>query len=78
MMTMMALLVFGGALATAIYAIAATIGPRFGQIADVLYGRRQPRFQPLATLVRAERHIAVRRWAAAPAGRSTYRVREAA
>ena len=80
MMTVVAILVFGGALALACFAIAATIAPRAGQIADILFGRAGhvgARFEPLATLVRAERRIAVRRWAAAPS-RPAFRTREAA
>lgn len=77
MMTVLAILTFGGALALSGYAIAATVAPSFGRIVDALYGRPQPRFEPLAALVRAERRIAVRRWAGAPA-RSTSRMREAA
>jgi hypothetical protein len=78
MATVMTFLVFGGALAASVYALVATLSPRVEQIADVLFGRQQPRFEPLAALVRAERRIAVRRWAAVPAGRATLRAREAA
>lgn len=77
-MTLVAFLVFGTAFATAAYAIFATIAPDIGKIAAALRGQPQhSRFEPLASLVLAERRIAVRRWAGAPA-RSTCRLREAA
>ena len=77
MMTMMAILIFGGALGLACYALATTLGPNAARIVEILYARPQPRFEPLAALVRAERRIAVRRWAA-PASRPAYSYREAA
>lgn len=77
MMAVMSVLVFGGALAVAMYAMAATLVPELGRIAAVLAGRPAERFAPLATLVRAERRIAVRRWAAA-APRNPARWRAAA
>ncbi|MDR6790029.1 hypothetical protein J2Y58_003409 [Sphingomonas sp. BE138] len=65
MATMMAVLVFGGAAAMALYALTATVRPQAARIAAILRGDRPaPRFEPLSTLVRAERRIAVRRWAA--------------
>lgn len=79
MMTLVAVLVFGGALALAVTTIALTVAPYMAQITDALYGRQPARFEPLAALVRAERRIAVRRWAAAPVARSgSFRTREAA
>ncbi|MEH3046855.1 hypothetical protein [Sphingomonas adhaesiva] len=77
-MTFVAIVIFGAALAMAGYALAATVLPSLDKIATALRGvPQQPRFEPLASLVRAERRIAVRRWAAAP-GRPTLRPREAA
>lgn len=66
MATMMAVLVFGGAMATALYTLVATVRPQAARILAILRGRpASTRFEPLSTLVRAERRIAVRRWAAA-------------
>lgn len=77
MMTVMTILAFGGALALSVHVLAATLVPNLSRIADVLRGSPQPRFEPLATLVRAERRIAVRRWAV-PATRPAYPRREVA
>jgi len=78
MMTVVAVLIFGGALALSIFVLGSTIVPHLDRITDALYGRGQRRFEPLATLVLAERRIAVRRWAATPARASGFRPREAA
>lgn len=65
MATLMAVMVFGGAAALALYALAATVLPQASRIAAVLRGQTgHVRFEPLSSLVRAERRIAVRRWAA--------------
>ena len=78
MTTFMAIMTFGGAFAVAGYALLATIAPNIEKIVTALRGEPQHiRFEPLASLVLAERRIAVRRWAASPA-RSTLRRREAA
>ena len=69
--------VFGGATAGSLYALGSTVIPNAGKIMDALAGRPQHRFEPLATLVRAENRIAVRRWSSASA-RSTWQQREAA
>jgi hypothetical protein len=78
MMTVVAILIFGGALALSVFVLASTVVPQLDRITDALYGRSQPRFEPLAKLVLAERRIAVRRWAAAPVRGSGFRPREAA
>lgn len=63
MMTLLSLGVFAGTFGVSVYAIAATVAPRMDRIVVALSGQPQaPR--PLEKLVRAERHIAVRRWAA--------------
>lgn len=62
MMTVMSVGVFAGTLGVSIYAIAATVAPRLDQIAAALRGQPQARHLPLASLVQAERRIAVRRW----------------
>lgn len=68
MATFMAVMVFGGAAAFAIYALVTTVLPQVERIATVLRGYpADTRFEPLSTLVRAERRIAVRRWAAGSA-----------
>ncbi|MBW6525810.1 hypothetical protein KZ813_03055 [Sphingomonas sp. RHCKR7] len=67
----MTLAIFGGGLSTAAYALYATLAPSLDKIAGALRGETAPgRPSPLASLVRAERRIAVRRWAgsAVPAG----------
>jgi hypothetical protein len=66
MVGFLAVTLFVGSFAFAAYVIAASIGPNAGRIVDTLFGR-QVTAAPLATLVRAERRIAVRRWAAASA-----------
>ena len=62
-MTFLAVSIFSAAFVIAGYAIGATLLPNLGRIADALAGRSQSQFAPLDTLVRAERRIAVRRWA---------------
>jgi len=77
MLIILDVLVFGGATIGAIYALGVTVAPNAGKIMDALAGRPQPRFEPLATLVRAENRIAVRRWSSASV-RPQSRWREAA
>ncbi len=78
MATLMAVMVFGGAAVFAVYALAVTIRPQAARIVSVLRGGRgDARFEPLSTLVRAERRIAVRRWAAGSSSMAL-RPREAA
>ncbi|PZQ60721.1 MAG: hypothetical protein DI544_07165 [Sphingomonas taxi] len=68
MLTLVTMLVFGGAVSLAIYAIASTVRPQATRIVRILRGHpASPRFEPLSTLVRAERRIAVRRWSAGSA-----------
>ena len=64
MFTLIGYVVFAGTLGVSVYAIASTVLPRLDRIAAALRREPQPEFHPLATLVKAERHIAVRRWAA--------------
>ncbi|WP_221191011.1 hypothetical protein [Sphingomonas sp. BK580] len=60
--------IFAGALSTASYALHATLAPNLEKILGALRGEMAPaRAAPLAALVRAERRIAVRRWAGAAA-----------
>ncbi|WP_375270671.1 hypothetical protein [Sphingomonas sp.] len=77
MLIVLDVLVFGGATLGAFYALGATLVPNADRIMDVLAGRPQQRFEPLATLVRAENRIAVRRWSSA-SPRPQQRWREAA
>lgn len=64
MMTVMTLAIFSGALSTAGYALYSTLAPNLDKIIGALRGEMaMTRPAPLATLVRAERRIAVRRWA---------------
>jgi hypothetical protein len=70
MMNVMTVAIFAGALSTASYALYATVAPNLDKVLGALRGEMAPaRVAPLAALVRAERRIAVRRWAgsAAPA-----------
>jgi hypothetical protein len=64
MMTVLSFAVFAGTFGASVYAIAATVMPRFDRIVGALRGAPQFDHYPLATLVRAEQRIAVRRWAA--------------
>ena len=64
MMTLVSVGVFAGTFSASIYAIVATVAPRSDRILAALRGQPQVQRHPLAALVRAERHIAVRRWAA--------------
>lgn len=64
MMIVVSVLVFTGALVAAIATIAMMIAPQWRRILHLATGHTEPAFTPLATLVVAERRIAVRRWAA--------------
>ncbi|MDY0957092.1 hypothetical protein SOM26_00160 [Sphingomonas sp. CFBP8993] len=64
MMIVVSVLVFTGALVAAIATIAVMIAPQWRRILHLATGHVEPAFTPLATLVVAERRIAVRRWAA--------------
>ncbi len=63
MLTLVGVGIFAGTFAASIYAIVSTVAPRFDRIVMALRGQPQIQHQPLAVLVRAERRIAVRRWA---------------
>ncbi len=65
MMMLLTIFVFACALTIALAAIAITVLPRLDQITRALAGLPATPAHPLATLVRAERRIAVRRWSAA-------------
>ncbi len=77
MMTVVSFAIFAGTLGVSVYAIAATIVPHLDRIVAALRGRPQS-YAPLATLVRAEQRIAVRRWAAQPRTAPAPRMRAAA
>ena len=64
MMQAMATLVFAGAAATSGATIWAMVAPQWQRIARLATGRLEQDYAPLAELVRAERRIEVRRWAA--------------
>ncbi|WP_454280271.1 hypothetical protein [Sphingomonas sp. Marseille-Q8236] len=64
MMIVVSVLVFMGALVAAVATIAMMIAPQWRRILHLATGHVEPAFTPLATLVVAERRIAVRRWAA--------------
>ncbi|WP_339347899.1 hypothetical protein [uncultured Sphingomonas sp.] len=79
MATVLAVMIFGGALTLAGYAMAATLAPNMARIVAVLRGQPETaRFEPLAVLVQAERRIAVRRWAGSTVQGRPVRQREAA
>lgn len=70
MLTFVGMGVFAATFGVSIYAIVATVAPRFDRILAALRGQPIEQPHPLATLVRAERRIAVRRWAAQSSPRS--------
>lgn len=79
MMIVVSVLVFMGALVASIATIAMMIAPQWRRILHLATGHVEPAFTPLATLVVAERRIAVRRWAASsPTPSSLIRRRAAA
>ncbi|WP_375392118.1 hypothetical protein [uncultured Sphingomonas sp.] len=63
---LVAVAVFAGAMAMAVAAIWSTVAPEWHRIARLAVGQVEEPFRPLAALVRAERRIAVKRWAASP------------
>ena len=67
MVALVSMMVFAGAMALACAVMWATVAPQWRRIALLATGRTEQPFSPLETLARAERRIAVRRWAAAPA-----------
>ena len=71
MMTVLSVLVFMGAFASAVAVIALSVAPQWRRIARLAAGHVEQPFAPLTALAHAERRIAVRRWAttAAPAPR---------
>lgn len=78
MMALVSILVFTGAFALSAGVIALAVGPRWRRILQLAIGRVEPGFAPLEQLARAERRIAVRRWASAPSLVSLHPMREAA
>ena len=78
MIAVISILVFAGALALSMGVIAMAIGPKWRRIARLAMGHVETSFTPLGTLARAERRIAVRRWASAPIPAPIRRMREVA
>jgi hypothetical protein len=78
MMIVVSVLVFTGALVAALTTIAMMVAPQWRRILHLATGHVEPAFTPLATLVVAERRIAVRRWAAGSPAPSLVRRRVAA
>ena len=78
MVAVLGTMIFGGALATSVAVIAASIAPQWQRILALAAGRIEPNFAPLAELATAEQRIAVRRWASAPLPAPLLRLREAA
>ena len=66
MVQLIGVLVFSGGFAVAMAAIVLSVAPQWDRILRLASGRVEPSFNPLSELVRAERRIAVRRWASAP------------
>ena len=63
MMAVISGLVFAGALAMAVAAMWFTIAPQWRRVMRLAAGHVEQPFHPLEELARAERRIAVRRWA---------------
>jgi len=61
MMAVVSIVVFAGALVTAIAVIAFAVGPHWLRIVRVAAGHADRGFAPLEQLARAERRISVRR-----------------
>lgn len=78
MMAIVSFAVFAGAFAASAYAFVATIVPQLDRIAGALRMQPPEERHPLATLVRAEQRIAVRRWAAQTRPAPAHRARAAA
>lgn len=78
MVALVSVLVFVGALALSICAIAMAVGPQWQRIVRLALGQVEQSFAPLEQLARAERRIAVRRWASQPVPAPIRRLREAA
>lgn len=72
------IVVFTGAFVLSAAVIAAAVGPQWRRIMRLAAGNTERAFAPLEQLARAERHIAVRRWATMPAPASNRRFREVA
>lgn len=66
MMTVLSVVVFMGAFASAIGVIALSVAPQWRRIARLAMGHVEQPFAPLTVLSHAERRIAVRRWSATP------------
>lgn len=78
MVAIMSMLVFAGALALSVSVIAMAIGPQWRRIVRLAMGHGESTYAPLHQLALAERRIAVRRWASAPAPAALRRLHEAA
>ena len=66
MMAVVGMLVFAGAMALAMSVIWFSVAPQWRRIIRLASGHVEVPFQPLEALARAERRIAVTRWASAP------------
>lgn len=77
-MAVIGTLVFTGALALSIGVIAMSVGPQWRRILRLASGQVEQSFAPLEQLARAERRIAIRRWATASVPAPLRRTREAA
>ena len=70
MMMVLSVVIFMGAFAAAVTAIALSVAPHWRRIVRLATGQVEQPFAPLSALALAERRIAVRRWATpAPASR---------
>ena len=72
-MAVLSIFVFAGAFTLATAMIVMSLAPQWNRIVRLAMGRVEPAFTPLATLAVAERRIAVRRWASAPAPTRQFR-----
>jgi hypothetical protein len=64
MMAVIGTAVFVGAMLMALAAMWVTVAPQWRRVVGLAMGRMEQPFHPLEQLARAERRIAVRRWAA--------------
>lgn len=78
MVAVVSILVFAGALALSVGVIAMAVGPQWRRIARLAAGHVEQSFSPLEQLARAERRIALRRWASVPVPAPLRRMPEAA
>lgn len=78
MMAVIVGLIFAGACAVALVVIISSVAPQWHRIARLVSGHVEPAFQPIQTLIIADRRVAVRRWTSASIQARLARLHEAA